>query len=61
MVLLTKFIFRSGDVVTLECYEKLIKKDMLHPLTNQKLKEKDIIFMERVSKENLIQYGSSVH
>ncbi|XP_037044798.1 nitric oxide synthase-interacting protein homolog [Bradysia coprophila] len=37
----------TGDVVTLECYEKLIKKDMLHPLNNQKLKEKDIIFMER--------------
>lgn len=36
-------------MVTLECYEKLIKSDMLHPLTNQKLKEKDIIFMERVS------------
>lgn len=39
----------SGDVVTMECYEKLIKKDMLHPLTNQKMKEKDIIPMQRVN------------
>lgn len=38
----------SGDVVTLECYEKLIKKDMIHPLNNEKLKTKDIIVMQRV-------------
>ncbi|KAL1517266.1 hypothetical protein ABEB36_001052 [Hypothenemus hampei] len=37
----------TGDVVTLECVEKLIKKDMIHPLTNQKLSEKDIIIMQR--------------
>lgn len=41
----------SGDVITMECYEKLIKKDMIHPLTNDKLKEKDIIVMQRVSSE----------
>lgn len=40
----------SGDVVTTECFEKLIKKDMLHPLTGQKLKEKDIIPLQRVIK-----------
>lgn len=34
--------------MTLECYEKLIKKDMIHPLTNEKLKAKDIIVMQRV-------------
>nr|CAG4651090.1 EOG090X08E0 [Simocephalus serrulatus] len=37
----------TGDVVTTECFEKLIKKDMLHPLTGQKLKEKDIIPLQR--------------
>lgn len=38
----------SGDVVTMECVEKLIKKDMLHPLTNQKLKPRHIIALQRV-------------
>lgn len=38
----------SGDVITTECFEKLIKKDMVHPLTGQKLKEKDIIHLQRV-------------
>ncbi|XP_037933907.1 nitric oxide synthase-interacting protein homolog [Teleopsis dalmanni] len=37
----------TGDVVTMECVEKLIKKDMIHPLTNQKLKDKDIIPLQR--------------
>ncbi|CAH0551724.1 unnamed protein product [Brassicogethes aeneus] len=38
----------TGDVVTLECVEKIIKKDnYIHPLTNQKLKEKDIIVLQR--------------
>lgn len=37
-----------GDVVTLECVEKIIKKDWIHPLTSQKLTEKDIIIMQRV-------------
>ncbi|XP_065909228.1 nitric oxide synthase-interacting protein-like [Dysidea avara] len=37
----------SGDVVTLECVEKVIKKDMICPITSQKLKESDIIVMER--------------
>lgn len=39
----------SGHVVTLECVEKIIKKDWTHPLTGQKLTEKDIIIMQRVS------------
>lgn len=39
--------FFRGDVVTLECVEKLIRKDMLHPLTGKPLKEKDIIIMQR--------------
>ncbi|XP_049813239.1 nitric oxide synthase-interacting protein homolog [Schistocerca serialis cubense] len=37
----------TGDVVTMECVEKIIKKDWLHPLTNEKLTEKDIIPMQR--------------
>nr|XP_045603574.1 nitric oxide synthase-interacting protein homolog [Procambarus clarkii] len=37
----------TGDVVTKECAETLIKKDMIHPLTGGKLTEKDIIPMQR--------------
>ena len=37
----------TGDVVTVECVEKIIKKDMIHPLTGQSLKEKDIILLQR--------------
>ncbi|XP_065211643.1 nitric oxide synthase-interacting protein homolog [Planococcus citri] len=37
----------TGDVVTMECVEKIIKKNMIHPLTNEKLKEKDIIPLQR--------------
>ncbi|XP_026479818.1 nitric oxide synthase-interacting protein homolog, partial [Ctenocephalides felis] len=37
----------TGDVVTMECVEKIIKKDWIHPLTNEKLTEKDIIPMQR--------------
>ncbi|EFN88376.1 nitric oxide synthase-interacting protein homolog [Harpegnathos saltator] len=37
----------SGDVVTMECVEKLIKKDWINPLDNSKLKESDIIPLER--------------
>ncbi|XP_054732957.1 nitric oxide synthase-interacting protein homolog [Anastrepha obliqua] len=37
----------TGDVVTMECVGKLIRKDMIHPLTNQKLSEKDIIPLQR--------------
>lgn len=37
----------TGDVVTLECVEKIIKKDYIHPLTNQKITDKDIIMMQR--------------
>jgi hypothetical protein len=37
-----------GDVVTMECVEKIIKKDWSHPLTGDKLKEQDIIPLQRV-------------
>lgn len=42
MKLIAYFYFR-GDVVTMECVEKIIKKDWIHPLTSEKLTEKDII------------------
>uniref|UniRef100_A0A6E8VMM1 Nitric oxide synthase-interacting protein homolog n=1 Tax=Anopheles coluzzii TaxID=1518534 RepID=A0A6E8VMM1_ANOCL len=37
----------TGDVVTIECIEKIIKKDMIHPLTNEKLSESDITPLQR--------------
>ncbi|CAD7080759.1 unnamed protein product [Hermetia illucens] len=37
----------TGDVITLECFEKIIKKDWMHPLTGEKLTEKDIIILQR--------------
>ncbi|XP_059473722.1 nitric oxide synthase-interacting protein homolog isoform X2 [Neocloeon triangulifer] len=37
----------TGDVVTMECVEKIIKKDWLHPITGDKLSEKDIIPLQR--------------
>lgn len=37
----------TGDVVTVECVEKIIKKDMCHPLSGQKLKDQDIIYLHR--------------
>ncbi|XP_026209417.1 nitric oxide synthase-interacting protein [Anabas testudineus] len=37
----------SGSVVTQECVEKLIKKDMIDPVTGDKLSDKDIIPLQR--------------
>jgi len=37
----------TGDVVTEECVEKIIKPEMRHPLTGQTLKESDIIYLQR--------------
>ncbi|XP_065079365.1 nitric oxide synthase-interacting protein homolog [Ochlerotatus camptorhynchus] len=37
----------TGDVVTMECVDKIIKKDMIHPLTTEKLAELDIIPLQR--------------
>nr|XP_034175854.1 nitric oxide synthase-interacting protein homolog [Osmia lignaria] len=37
----------TGDVVTMECVEKIIKKDWINPLDNTKLTEKDIIVLQR--------------
>lgn len=42
-------MYHSGDIVTLECVEKVIKKDMICPITGKKLKDSDIIVMQRVS------------
>lgn len=48
IILIAVSVFR-GDVVTMECVEKIIKKDWIHPLTSEKLSEKDIIPLQRVS------------
>ncbi|XP_023682033.1 nitric oxide synthase-interacting protein [Paramormyrops kingsleyae] len=37
----------SGVVVTMECVERLIRKDMVDPINGEKLKEKDIIPLQR--------------
>ncbi|XP_043535609.1 nitric oxide synthase-interacting protein [Chiloscyllium plagiosum] len=37
----------SGSVVTMECVEKLIKHDMVDPISGAKLTEKDIILIQR--------------
>ena len=37
----------SGHVVTVECVEKIVKKDWTHPLTGQSLTENDIIYVQR--------------
>lgn len=37
-----------GSVVTQECVEKLIKKDMIDPVAGDKLSDKDIIPLQRV-------------
>ncbi|XP_004597038.2 nitric oxide synthase-interacting protein [Ochotona princeps] len=37
----------SGAVVTLECVEKLIRKDMVDPVSGQQLTERDIITLQR--------------
>uniref|UniRef100_A0A452G0I6 Nitric oxide synthase-interacting protein n=1 Tax=Capra hircus TaxID=9925 RepID=A0A452G0I6_CAPHI len=38
----------SGAVVTLECVEKLIRKDMVDPVTGEKLTDRDIIVLQRL-------------
>lgn len=45
-----------GDVVTMECVEKIIKKDWIHPLTSEKITEKDIIPLQRVSSTNFFSW-----
>ncbi|XP_037648811.1 nitric oxide synthase-interacting protein [Sebastes umbrosus] len=37
----------SGTVVTQECVEKLIRKDMLDPVTGDKLSDRDIVPLQR--------------
>ena len=40
----------SGDMVTVECVDKLIRRNnMLCPISGRKLKESDIILVVRVS------------
>lgn len=44
--------FFSGDVVTMECIEKIIKKDWINPLDSTKLTESDILPLQRVIIKN---------
>ncbi|KOC63020.1 Nitric oxide synthase-interacting protein like protein [Habropoda laboriosa] len=37
----------TGDVITMECVEKIIKKDWINPLDSTKLRESDIIPLQR--------------
>ncbi|XP_065754825.1 nitric oxide synthase-interacting protein isoform X1 [Phocoena phocoena] len=37
----------SGAVVTVECVEKLIRKDMVDPVTGEKLTDRDVIVLQR--------------
>ena len=36
-------------MVTQECVEKIIKKDMIDPISGKKMTDKDLIVMQRVS------------
>lgn len=47
----------SGSVVTIECVEKLIKKDMLDPINGKKMTDRDIIPLQRGSSG----YSASGH
>lgn len=40
-------------MVTLECVEKLIRKDMVDPVNGEKLTDRDIIVLQRVSRDRL--------
>ncbi|XP_011315362.1 nitric oxide synthase-interacting protein homolog [Fopius arisanus] len=37
----------TGDIITMECFEKLIKKDWINPLDGKTIKESDIIPLQR--------------
>ena len=37
----------TGHVVTVECVEKIIKRDWQHPLTGQTLTDSDLIYIQR--------------
>lgn len=37
----------TGDVITVECLEKIIKKDWVNPLDGKKITENDIIILQR--------------
>ena len=41
------FLKTSGSVVTSECVEKIIRKDMMDPVNGKKLKETDLIPIQR--------------
>ena len=50
----------SGNVVTMECVEMLIMKDMTDPTNGKKVTEKDIIPLQRVSSGNYPRVSGSM-
>ena len=44
--------------MTMECVEKLIKKDMLDPINGKHMKDKDIIQLQMVSKYSTVNEKS---
>lgn len=51
----------TGDVVTMDCVEKIIKKDWIHPLTSQKITEKDIIVVSLLNSPNFSSIFHAIH
>lgn len=41
------WLFCSGSVVTQECVDKIIKKDMIDPINGKTMKESDFIPLQR--------------
>ena len=46
-----------GAVVTQECVDRLIKKDMMDPVTGDKLSDRDIIPLQRVCVNFYVELG----
>ena len=51
----------SGDVVTMECVNELIRKDMVCPISGIKLKESDIIPLVRVSLQLFAYFNVNLY
>lgn len=48
MTISISVIYFRGAVVTAECAEKVIKKDMIDPINGKKMTESDFIYIQRV-------------
>ncbi|VDO10964.1 unnamed protein product [Brugia timori] len=45
--MLKKVLYCSQSVVTMDCVEKIIRKDMIDPLNGKPIKNNDIIELQR--------------